>query len=171
MNKTPAKSYMMPLDRSNVQNITNGRTPGKALNKTPGKAILSKVISKTPGRVPPNTAVRKLPMSAIKSHSFVTPSKVSKSIYTSVRRTEVLQRTNLYADTTKTPNHQFPKQSMGPIDETTFSLMNCSTSTELESPSTVPAPPPPTALPTAVTVQQQQPMYVRHQLNLCLFHY
>lgn len=152
---------MIPLDRSNVHNITNGRTPGKSLTKTPGKAILSKVITKTPGRVPPNTAVRKLPMSAIKSHSFVTPSKVPKSIYTSVRRTEVLPRTNLYADTTKTPNHQFPKQSMGPIDETTFSLMNCSTSTELESPFTVPGPPQPPP-PTAVTIVQQQPMYVCH---------
>lgn len=149
MNKTPGKSYMLPLDRSNHQNITNGRTPGKVLNKTPGKAM----ITKTPGKVPPNTAVRKLPMSAIKSHSFVTPSKATKSIYTSVRRTEVLPRTNLYSDT-KTPNH-IPKQSMGPIDETTFSLMNCSTSTELESPFTIPAPPPPTA---TNVIRQQQPM-------------
>ncbi|CAO1416789.1 unnamed protein product [Diamesa hyperborea] len=150
MNKTPGKSYMLPLDRSNHQNITNGRTPGKVLNKTPGKVM----ITKTPGKVPPNTAVRKLPMSAIKSHSFVTPSKATKSIFTSVRRTEVLPRTNLYSDT-KTPNHHIPKQSMGPIDETTFSLMNCSTSTELESPFTIPAPPPPTA---TNVIRQQQPM-------------
>lgn len=154
MNKTPAKSYMLPLDRSNYQNVTNGRTPGKVLNKTPGKAIISKRDSKTPLKAPPNTAVRKLPMSAIKSHSFVTPSKATKSIYTSVRRTEILPQTNHYSDT-KTPHHNIPKQSMGPIDETTFSLMNCSTSTELESPFTIPAPPPPTA---TNIIRQQQPM-------------
>lgn len=152
MNKTPGKSYMLSLDRSNGQNITNGRTPGKALIKTPGKAIKSK----TPGKAPPNTAVRKLPMSAIKSHSFVTPSKASKSIYTSVRRPEILRRPNHCSDA-KTPNHHIPKQSMGPIDETTFSLINCSTSTELESPITIPGPPPPTA---ANIVRQQQLMYV-----------
>ena len=150
MNKTPAKSYMLPLDRSNHQNITNGRTPGKLLSKTPGKAI----ITKTPGKAPPNTAVRKLPISAIKSHSFVTPSKARKSIYT-VRRTEILPRTPSLLSDTKTPNHHIPKQSMGPIDEITFSLMNCSTSTELESPFTIPAPPPPTAI---NVIRQQQPM-------------
>ncbi|CAO1394924.1 unnamed protein product [Diamesa serratosioi] len=159
MNKTPGKSYMLPLERSISHNITNGRTPGKALNKTPGKGIIVKMplkgLNKTPAKAPPNTAVKKLPISAIKSQSFITPSKANKSIFTSVRRTDILPRINHFADT-KTPNHQLPKQSMGLVDDTTFSLMNCSTSTELESTFNIPGALP---LPTAKIIsQQQQPM-------------
>lgn len=158
MNKTPAKSYMLPLDRSYCQNITNGRTPGIFLNKTPGKAVITKMpikgLNKTPAKAPPNTAIKN--QFDIKSQSFITPSKARKSIYSSVRRTDILPRIN-HLDDTKTTNHHISKQSMLPVDETTFSLMNCSTSTELESPFIITVSQP---IAKIVQQQQQQPMYV-----------
>jgi len=110
---------MLPLARSETN-----------LSRTPGRA-------KTPGKMDPPSSrytgtIRKVPLgSANKFHSFTTPSSQKRITNNLLRRTDNIPRVELNYMDQSVPFGGFPKES---LDNNTFSILNCSTSTEVEAP-------------------------------------
>jgi DNA uptake protein ComE-like DNA-binding protein len=106
--RTPLKSYMKPIPRNEIAS----KTPGKFLAKTPAN-IRGTLAKKTP--------------TVSRFNSFITPgSKKSLAVTSTVNRYSEMPRSKNNINNTINA-----KES---IDNNTFSIMNVSTSTEIDAP-------------------------------------
>lgn len=134
--KTPMKPYMLPFARSDLSIIGKNKTPAKtSVAKTPGSVLPT---GRYTGRI------EKQPLrSANRNRSFNTSSKRNTTL--SKRSTNLpLTRELNYLD--QCEQSGIPQQSM---ENNTFSIMNCSASTEIDAPN---------CFPSLMQQQQQQPM-------------